>query len=318
MQFTKTLLVSSLFLWISTLEAFDGTSTPRPEQLKSAAWWREQAVRYTDEIADADARGRAHYALAYSLAGGGDLDAARASAGKINNPQLRVYAHCFVAKTYKQKGDDNACLSELQEARKVALEWANISGDSAVIHAYVDMGYLAEAVAFATEIPADSPNRTYSLQNTAAALAEKGHLDMALDLVEHRIPPIGREGALSQMANACAGKLRLQDVEKLTAQMTNVEFQNRAYVHLVEALVQADRLAEAASFADRISDPARKRPRKRESRPRRQRMTALRPSGRALRRRRRATKSWRSTTCSSPSWSTPEMSLPPRRSSSRW
>ena len=61
MQFTKTLLVSSLFLWISTLEAFDATSTPGPEQLKSAAWWREKAVHYANEIPDADARGHANY-----------------------------------------------------------------------------------------------------------------------------------------------------------------------------------------------------------------------------------------------------------------
>jgi hypothetical protein len=118
------------------------------------------------------------------------------------------------------------------------------------------MGYPAEAVAFASGIPAISGS--YGLREAAAAIAKKGDLDTALDLVEHRLPPSAKEGALSGMANACASELRVEDVEKLVPRMTSPEFQDRAYVHLVQALVAASRLAEAARFADRISDSARK------------------------------------------------------------
>ena len=96
---------------ISTVQASEPTPTVQPEQLTSAAWWRERAVHYADAISDADARSRAHYELANVRARAGDLAGAAKSATQIKNPQLRIFAHCFVAKQYKQKGDDGACRS---------------------------------------------------------------------------------------------------------------------------------------------------------------------------------------------------------------
>lgn len=251
----KALLVIGLLL--SALEASEPVSTPTPAQLKSHDWWRQLAVHYADEIADVDARGQADYELAYVRAGAGDLDGARVSAARINNPQLRVHAHCFVAKQYKQKGDDDACRAELRQARQVALGTKTGQAHSHVIRAYLKMGYAAEARSFAAEFPEDR-QRKYGFQQIAAALAGRGDLDQAYDVLKSKIPPNWREGTLSMMANACARERRVKEVEQLAGQLTNTKYRDNAYVNLVEALVRADRHVEAAEFTDRISDPVRR------------------------------------------------------------
>jgi hypothetical protein len=56
------------------------------------------------------------------------------------------------------------------------------------------------------------------------------------------------------MANACADELQIDEAQKLAALLDRKELQDRAYTHLVDALLKADRAAEAGQFADRISD----------------------------------------------------------------
>jgi len=247
-----------LFLLISAVQASEPVPTAGPEQLASAAWWRERAVHYADAITDADARSQAHYELVYVRARAGDLGGAAKSATQVKKPNLQIYAYCFVAKQYKQKGDDGACRSELQRARAVALAPENILRFcSGVIEAYMELGYPADAVSLAAEIPADF-QRNGAFEQVAGLLAKQGNMAMAYDVVKQHIPPSWEEAALSTMANACAQELRVGEAQKLAARLTDTKYRDDAYVVLVDALVMAGRREEAGKIADRISDSARK------------------------------------------------------------
>jgi hypothetical protein len=58
------------------------------------------------------------------------------------------------------------------------------------------------------------------------------------------------------MANACADELRIDETRELAAKLTDKKLQDRAYDHLVKALIKADRIEEASQFTERISDEA--------------------------------------------------------------
>jgi hypothetical protein len=247
-----------LFMSISAVQASEPAPTAEPKQLASAAWWRERAVHDADAITDADARSQAHYELAYVRARAGDLAGAAKSATQVKNPQLRIFAHCFVAKQYKQQGDDGACRSELQRARAVALPPENILRFCPeMIEAYMEMGYPADAVSLAAEIPAEF-QRNCAFEQVAGLLAKRGDMAMAYDVVKQHIPPSWEEAALSTMANACAQELRVGEARKLAARLTDTKYRDNAYVDVVDALVRADRHEEAGKIADHISDAARK------------------------------------------------------------
>lgn len=227
------------------------------ERLDAPAWWRDLAVRYADEIADADMRSQANYDLAHVRARTGDFAGAGKSASEIKNPQLRIYAHCFIAKLYKQKGNDEGCRSELQNARETALASAtNGFNTSAVIGQYVEMGWPADAEALAAELP-DAAQRNSAFQIVAGQLAKQGNLPMAYDVVYQRLPPAWRESVLSGMADACAREARVHDTLEIVFQLTNTVSQDKAYFNLVNALVNAHRNDEAKNIADRISDTTR-------------------------------------------------------------
>jgi hypothetical protein len=241
---------------ISAVQASEPTPTAGPGQLASAAWWRERAVHYADAISDADARSQAHYELANVRARAGDLAGAAKSATQVKNPQLRIFAHCFVAKQYKQKGDDGACRSELQRARAVATAPENVVRFcSEMIEAYMEMGYPADAVSLAAEIPADF-QRNCAFDQVAGLLAKRGDMAMAYDVVKQHVPPSWEEAALSTMANACAQELRVGEARKLAARLTDTKYRDNAYVDLVDALVRAGRHEEAGKIADCISAAA--------------------------------------------------------------
>jgi lipopolysaccharide biosynthesis regulator YciM len=257
MQLTTMWLVPGFFFLIVTAEATEPTPVATPAQLKSADWWREQAVRYADQIADDEARGQTHYELVYVRARTGDLDGASVSARNVKNSQLRVYAHCFLAKQYKKKGNEKACRSELQQARQVAPESQNISVHAGVIRPYLELGYPADALSLAAEI-ADQQQQRWAYQQIAEILAEQGKLGEAQAVVEQHLPPIWHESAVSMMASACASKMHVDDTQKLVAQLTAEKDRDKAYTNLTDALVRAGHDADAGLFADRISDPARK------------------------------------------------------------
>lgn len=223
------------------------------QQLKAAAWWRQQAVHYAGDIADAEAKGKAHSDLVYVLARAGDLDATRTSIESITNPQLRIYALCFLAKQYHQKGDDAACQTELQQAGKESLAWDSNFGHSHVIDTYMELGKPEDATALAAAISLEF-HRIVAFQDIAAKLAGQGNLAMAEEIVKRRLPPSCEESAWSGIANACADALRIDDAQTLAARLTDKKLQDRAFMHLVQALVKADRGDEARPFADRISE----------------------------------------------------------------
>ncbi len=256
MRLATTWLVPGLFMLIVTAQASETMPAVTSQQLKSADWWRTMAVRYADQIADAETRAETHYQLVYVRARTGDLDGARVSATQVKNPQLRVYAHCFLAKQYKKMGNEKACRSELQQARQGATGSRSNFVLSGVIRPSVELGYPAEALSFAAEIPGQSQQRC-AFREIAAILAEQGKLHEAHDVVKQHLPPTWSESAVSMMANACASKLHIEDTQKLIGQLTNDNYRDRAYTNLTDALVRAGRHGEAAQFADRISDPAK-------------------------------------------------------------
>ena len=227
-------------------------ATAPSAQLKSPDWWRQQAVHYAGDIADAEARGKAHSDLFYALVHAGDLECARASIASIINPQLRIHAHSFLAKQYQKKGDDKACQAELQQAGKESLAWDNISGHFHVIQTYLELGKPEEAIALAAGVSTEF-NRNLTFQYIAAGLAGQGKREMADETVK-RLPPQWEQSAWSGMANACADALRIDEAEKIALRLTDKKLQDRARVHLVEALVKADRGEEAGPFADRIAE----------------------------------------------------------------
>jgi hypothetical protein len=252
MRPTAKLLVLGLLLPLSAARAAETPPDKKPEQIESAGRWRQQAVQYAAGIADADVRGKAHYDLVYVLGFAGDLAGARASMPSIDNPQLRIYAHVFLAKQYKKTGDDDACRSELQEAGKVTLLPDNTSHTD-VIRTYLELDQPAEAIALAAKIPNEF-HRNAAFQTIAATLAKQGKLEMASDVVQQRLPASWRESGWSVMANACADELRIDEAQKLAARLTDQKLQDRAYDHLVKALLKADRAAEVGPFADRIAE----------------------------------------------------------------
>ena len=253
MNVAAKLFVFALLWLISTARAAEPVPVAPSQQLKSAGWWRQQAVQYAGEIADAEARGRTHSDLVYVLAFAGDLDATRASITSIINPQLRIYAHCLLAKQYHLKGDDTACQAELQQAGKEALAWDSNFGHSHVIQTYMELGKPEEAIALAAAISMEM-YRNVAFRDIAAKLAGQGKLAMAEEIVKRRLPPNWVESGWSEMANACADALRIDEAQTLAARLTDKKLQDRAYMHLVEALVKADRGDEARPFADRISE----------------------------------------------------------------
>lgn len=224
-----------------------------PQQLKSAAWWRQQAVHYAGDIADAKARGKAHADLVYVLARAGDLDATRTSIASISDPQQRIYALCFLAKQYHQKGDDSACQAEMQQAGRESLAWDSNFGHSHVIQTYMALGKPEDAIALAAGVSLEFW-RNAAFQDIAGKLAGQGKLAMAEDIVKRRLPPTWEEAGWSGMANACADALRIDDAQTLAARLTDKKLRDRAFIHLVETLVKADRADEARPFADRISE----------------------------------------------------------------
>jgi hypothetical protein len=119
------------------------------------------------------------------------------------------------------------------------------------------MGYPADAVSLAVEIPADF-QRNCAFEQVAGLLAKRGDMAMAYDVVKQHVPPSWEEAALSTMANACAQELRVGEARKLAARLTDTKYRDNAYVDLVDALVRADRHEEAGKIADCISDSARR------------------------------------------------------------
>jgi hypothetical protein len=201
--------------------------------------------------------GEAHCKLVYIRVRAGDLDGARGSAAKVEEPQWQVYTHCFLAKKFKEKGDKKACLAELEQARQVATKSQLMFLHSALIRPYLELGYPAKALSFAAEIP-EPQQQWLAFRQIIEILAEQGKLGEAQTIVEQHLPPNWRESTLSMMANACAGKMHIDDTQKLVAQLTAEKDRDKAYANLVEALVRAGRDAEAEPLAGRISDPLRK------------------------------------------------------------
>jgi pentatricopeptide repeat protein len=257
-KFSPTVPLLAVLLAAIPAHAEPPTNSPAAavgaDQLKSSAWWRRQAVHYADKIADAEVRGKTHYELVYVLARAGDFDAARKATAPITNPQLSIYAHNFVAKECKKKGDDNACRAELQQAEKEALAWGNGFGHSAIIHTYLDFGQPAEALVFTANI-SNAIDRDCSFRDIAETLARQRKLDMAYEVAKQHVRPTSQEFCFSGMANACADTLQIDETLKLIERLSEKKLLDRAYQHLVEALLNADRDAEAAKFADRIADP---------------------------------------------------------------
>ncbi|MBN2023707.1 MAG: hypothetical protein JW809_13050 [Pirellulales bacterium] len=252
MRLVARLLTLGTLAMVSPTHAAEPAPAVQPGQLRSAGWWRDQAVHFADGITDADARGKAHYELVYVQGFAGDFEGARASIRSINNPQLCIYAHVFLAKQYEASGDDNACQTQLQEAGEITLLPGNTSFFD-VIRRHLELGQPAQAISLAGRIPHEF-HRNAAFQDIAATLAGQGKLEMARDIVKKHLPPSWEQSGWSVMANACADALRIDEAQKLAAKLTDTKLQDRAYDHLVKALVKAGRAAEAGSFADRISD----------------------------------------------------------------
>ena len=254
MQLAQIILLIGSFMLISTAQAADPPPVAQPEQLKSAVWWRQQAVHYAEGITDADAKGRASYDLVYVQGFAGDFEGARASIVPINNPQLKIYAHAFIAKRLKAKGDGDASQSELRQAGEITLLPGNTSHFD-VIRRYLDQGQTDDAISLAEKIP-HVFHRNSAFQDIAAKLAKQGKLEMAREIVIKHLPPSWEESGWSVMANACADELRIDEARELAAKLTDKKLQDRAYDHLVKALIKADRIEEASQFTERISDEA--------------------------------------------------------------
>jgi hypothetical protein len=253
MRHTSTLLGISLLLLVGMARATE----PGPEQLESAAWWRQQAVRYAGEIDDADSKGRAHYELVYVLTRADDLDGAIQAILPINKLQLRIYSITALARKYKEKGDDKSCRAALEQAENVALAREEECCHSYAIDAYMELGQPADAIELAAKVP-NIAQRSGAYQTIAAKLVRQGKLKMAYDFVEKQCPPGWKESCCSVMANACADEVNIDEALKLAARLETEELQNRVFEHIVQALVRTDRAAEAGQFADRISDVKRR------------------------------------------------------------
>lgn len=242
-------LVSALCLLFS-MAATAADPAPSPEQIKSSAWWRQEAVRYADKIPATD-RGYLFSDLSYVQAQAGDLDAASLSATKVNDLQLRVYAYGFLAKQYKEKGNAEASRLALQEARRAASRRDDGSA-RALISAYLESGNPSDAIAFAGEI-SEELDRNAAFADIAVTLAQQGKLDAANDVVKRCLSAGWQQSTLLRMADACARELRIEDAAKLAGQLTKEADRDRIYDDLVDALVKAHRAAEAKPFADRIA-----------------------------------------------------------------
>jgi hypothetical protein len=253
MRICTTLMAFGLLLSVAASHAAEPAPTAGPEQLKSAAWWRQQAVKYVRQIGDDKSRGQACYDLTYPLTRAGDLDGTLALTESIDNPQLRVYAIDFLAREYKRRGDDKSCRRLLQQAEEVALASNSNSEHSHLIRTYLEFGQPAEAISLAERISREF-HRNCAFQDIAATLAKQGKLEMAHDVVKQHVPPVWEESCLSCMANACADELRIDEALKLGKRLVKPELKDRVYQHLVAALINAKRTAEAGQYADRIAD----------------------------------------------------------------
>ena len=228
-----------------------------PDDPQSASFWLDAAARYADQTNMLDPDGRVQHQLVYVLARAGDLPRASVTATKVTNPQLRVYAHTFVAAQYHQRGDNDASKKQLDSARDVALqadrEKSSVFINSKIIQAYFEADCATDAEAYVAALR-EEHQRRIGYQYVAAELAKRGQLDKAFEIVSGQLPANWQDTTLLQMANACATELRLEEFRELVKRLTSAEHRDQAYTHIVGALLRAQRQMEAKEFAARISN----------------------------------------------------------------
>ncbi len=243
--------LSLVILGLAPARAQDqaGANVDRPYH--SEAWWREQAARFIDQIADDEARDRALCDFGYVRVRAGDLAGAAMAAPRIGNTELRVYAHLFIAKHYKLSGKQDQCLAELQRARPVALaEWPG-----QMINAYLDYAESPEqALAFVLAV-GNQRYRSGQIDFLAKGLAQRGELEHALLVLDRHVARDRREKMLVSMAKSAASAARVKDVQQLVSMLKESSNPDAAWKMLVSALVHRGRQDEARQFVDRISDP---------------------------------------------------------------
>jgi len=190
--------------------------------------------------------------LTYIQVQTGDIENARTTAAKIENTQLRVYSHCYIAKDCRRSGDIETCRAELQQARDAAVKsgqhWA------AIVEAYVEFGWPDDAIAYAAAY-SDAWQRENAFQWVVATLAKHGKLEMAYDVIERHASPNWKEVNLLAAATACASNGKFEETGELIRKLTNVEYRDKAYVNLADALLRANRREEARTCIDGISTP---------------------------------------------------------------
>ncbi len=237
------------------------SSAQEPDALKTANFWLNQAVEYSDQSDALDPDGNVLHQLVYVQARAGDLDGAAKSATKITKAQLRVYGHCFVAKQHDEQGDEAACKSQLDQARTVALEAdqkaSSVFVNSKIIEAYFEFGYATDAEAFVAALR-EEHQRRIGYRYVATALAKRGQLEKAYEILAQRLPGKSKDATLKQMADACARELRLREFRDIAGRMSNDAYRDLTTVNMVNALSQANRLNEAQEFLATISDTDKK------------------------------------------------------------
>src|SRR5262245_58591210 len=116
-------LAAALFcltIGIQLATAAEPAASPSDVDLRSAGWWREQAAKFFEAIAETESRSDAYYQLTYECGHAGVLDAATASAAEVTAPYKGIMARTFVAKKYHEQGDDKNAAKLLESASEFA------------------------------------------------------------------------------------------------------------------------------------------------------------------------------------------------------
>ena len=249
MRFHTIVLPTVLVLLVSN--AVDTVSL-RATAGDSAAEWRALASGFIDQIDEDDARDRALYELNQVRVLAGELHKASKNAPRIENSHLRCLNHFLIAKYFELAGDHTAALAELQRARRVAV---SRGFTFQMVDAYLDIAKSPDlARAYVAEVKASDQN--YGWQFLAKALAQRGYVDLAFEIVRNKVQASSQQRALASMGAAAATGAHIDHAERIAEQVTDAQDRDRIWISLIRALKQRSRGHEAEPFVARITDPS--------------------------------------------------------------
>lgn len=214
---------------------------------ESTADWLQLAEDACEELQDIALADRIEARLSSLYVQLGDVQKAKALKAKLNHPQLRLLAQIEIAGHYARLGWQESCISELEQAREFAL--LN-DGKQKLIDALLDFAKSPElALEYFDREPADVRPQTYLCE----ALAKRGHIDEALQIVEREEDDRQKSTLIFRIAKSAAEAGRIADTERIipmvAMQQATDYYKNSIWMALAFGLYEQEEFEAAKKYA---------------------------------------------------------------------